>query len=64
MKVDILLDDYSYICGDGCCEDYGTRIVVNGEEMPCTNEDTETILKQVLEHLGYEVTIKTTYNGK
>lgn len=24
---------WDYTCADGCCDDYGTRLVVNGEEI-------------------------------
>mgnify|MGYP003338018832 CR=1 FL=1 len=36
---------------------YGTITTVNGVELPCHNQNAETILKQVLEHLGYKVEI-------
>jgi hypothetical protein len=56
-KLEIELSEYGYYCGDGCCYNYGTITTVNGEELPCHNEDTGTILRQVLEHLGHEVEI-------
>lgn len=63
-KLLIELNEYSTTCGDGCCTDYGTTVKVNGTELACTNLDTGTIIKQILEHLGYEVEIKSTYNGE
>ena len=62
--LDILLDEYNYECGDGCCTNYGIKTIVNGVEMPFHNIDTETILQQVLEHLGYKVNIEYKYNGE
>jgi len=56
--LNIKLIDYGYHCGDGCCYDYGTVTYVNGVELPLHNQDTPTILRQVLEHLGYEVNIE------
>ena len=56
-KLNITLRDYHYKCGDGCCDEYGTVTTVNGIELDLRNEDRETILQQVLEHLGYEVEI-------
>lgn len=53
----IQIEDYDYKCGDGCCDHYGTVTTVNGIELPCHNQDVETILRQVLEHLGYKVEI-------
>ena len=34
---------------------------VNGVEMECQNQDTETIIYHILKHLGYEVEIETIY---
>ena len=63
-KVVIELNEYQTRCGDGCCMDYGTNVIVNGVEMMHHNEDQETIITQILEHLGYEVEIKRTFNGE
>jgi len=63
-KIYIELNEYSYNCTDGCCTDYGTVTTVNGKELQCHNQDTATILQQVLEELGYDVDINETYNGK
>ena len=34
---------------------------INGVDLDCHNQDTQTILQQVLEHLGYEVDITQNY---
>jgi len=60
-KLKIELIDWDYTCGDGCCTTYGTTTIVNGVEMPSNNQDAETILRMVLEHLGYEVEIEQKY---
>ena len=62
-KIKIELNEYNYTCGDGCCTDYGTETKVNGTSLPCHNQDTATILQQVLEHLGYEVEIEENYES-
>jgi hypothetical protein len=59
VELNIKLTEYCHKCGDGCCTNYGTITEINGEELPCHNQDAETILKQVLEHLGYKVNIET-----
>lgn len=65
MKIiKIALDEYDYDCADGCCTNFGTTTTVNGVELDCHNQDTGTILKQVLEHLGYTVELTETYNGE
>jgi hypothetical protein len=63
-EIEIILDEYDWTCSDGCCYNYGIVTTVNGVEMPAHNTDTETILRQVLEHLGYKVTIKRFDNGE
>jgi hypothetical protein len=64
QKIKIEMDEWMYNCSDGCCTEYGTTTKVNGEELPLINEDTGTIVKMVLEHLGYEVELIETYNGE
>jgi hypothetical protein len=64
MKVKIELDEYIYNCADGCCTNFGTTTTVNGVELDLNNQDAGTIVKMVLEHLGYEVELIETYNGK
>ena len=64
MDLKIELNEYWHKCADGCCDDYGTQVIVNGVEMPFHNQDAATILRQVLEHLGHEVEIIETYNDE
>jgi|TARA_B110000495_G_C22463919_1_gene288415 hypothetical protein len=64
MEVKIELDEYYNNCSDGCCTNYGTTTTVNGKELDYHNQDVGTILKGVLEELGYSVEIIETYNGK
>jgi hypothetical protein len=61
-KLDIELIEYHYKCGDGCCDHYGTITKVNGVRLELHNDDTATILEQVLQHLGYDVTITHEYD--
>jgi hypothetical protein len=61
MRVKITLQEYESYCGDGCCLDYGTITTVNGEELGFRNTDTETIVRGILEKLGYEVEIENVY---
>lgn len=63
MELEIILNDYCHDCSDGCCTTYGTVTTINGVELDCHNQDAETIVKQILEHLGYKVNIKTIHNG-
>ena len=72
-KVKIELKGWDYTCGDGCCYDSGTFLILNGEELelPLSTKDmyigntqlgrdVENALKAVLEKLGYEVEIELT----
>ena len=61
MQVKIKLEHYGSYCSDGCCYDYGIITTVNGEELDFSNTDTETIVQGILEKLGYNVTIESTY---
>ena len=61
-KLNISLTEYTYECGDGCCTNFGTVTAVNGVDLPYHNQDTQTILQQVLEYLGYEVEIESKYD--
>ena len=54
-KLNILFTEYNHTCGDGCCLSYGTITTINSIELPFHNQDAETIVRQILEHLGYEV---------
>ena len=62
--LDIILTEYDYKCADGCCDHCGIITEINGVELSCHNTDTETILKQILEHLGFEVTITNQYENE
>ena len=62
-KLNIDIQEYYYNCSDGCCTNYGTIIKVNGVELNSHNQDAYTILKNVLEFLGYEVEINETFEG-
>jgi hypothetical protein len=58
----ITFTEYGYSCGDGCCYNSGIITSVNGVELSNQNEDTETIVKQVLEYLGYTVEVDYFYD--
>ncbi len=64
-KLKITFKEWHYKCGDGCCDNYGTRLALNGKELEHPNteildngfvgEDVLTALHAVLKELGYEV---------
>ena len=61
-KLTIRLDEYHYTCGDGCCDNYGTTVFLNEEEV-IDSESTEQILEAILSKIGYQVSIEHTYSG-
>lgn len=63
-KVKIEFNHYHNTCGDGCCDNYGTITTVNGVELECHNSDVETIVKEILKQLGYEVEMVCKENGE
>jgi hypothetical protein len=63
QEIVIELNDYHYTCGDGCCDNYGTVIKVDGEELEGRNTDAGAILKEVLTHLGY-TKVKVIIDGE
>ena len=54
----ITFTEYGYSCGDGCCYNSGIITSINGFQLPNQNEDTGTIVKEILEYLGYTVEVE------
>ncbi len=62
-EVNIKLTDWHYTCGDGCCDDYGTRLGVDGVEITdYADMNVEDTIEKLLTHLGYKVNIKIETN--
>ena len=72
-KINIKLESWHYQCGDGCCDNYGTYLYLNGKQLEHPDpeiydngylgEDVSTALQAVLKELGYELIIKETYDN-
>ena len=60
-KVKITLEEWDYICADGCCSEYGMITTVNGIEVASHDTDTAVILEKVLKHLGIDVEVENIY---
>ncbi len=63
-KVTVEFNEYDHTCADGCCNSWGFEVRVNGVELDAQNLDVQTQVRQILEHLGYEVEIINKYNGE
>lgn len=49
-KYKIILQEWTYDCGEpSCCNDYGTKLIVNGEVIDKYFEQDENWLKKILE---------------
>lgn len=60
-KIKIEIKDWHYQCGDGCCDNYGTDIYLNGKLVDTLGSgDLENVLEKVLTLLHYEVEITRT----
>lgn len=50
-KCEVCFQNWDYTCGDGCCSDYGTSLVINGYLITQYCNDEDSVVK-VLEFLG------------
>jgi len=57
QKIKLTFKDWDYTCGDGCCYEADTELLVNGDSITQYASGTEYLLTSVLEYLGYEVEI-------
>lgn len=55
-KVTLQTQDWHYTCGDGCCDDYGQRLFVDGNDIEADiYSDAHSAIEKILKHLGFEV---------
>lgn len=47
----IVFKPYHYSCGDGCCDNYGTNVYVNGFNLDCDGENAESVAERLMEFL-------------
>lgn len=59
--VKIVIKGWHNQCGDGCCDNYGTDLIVNGKELEADGDSVESSLRATLIELGYNVEIKGDY---
>ena len=60
---DVTFDDWHYECGDGCCYEYGTSLIINGYLVTTDCEDTDSVIK-VLELCGHTPNVSYTRDGE
>lgn len=66
QEIDIKLRDWDYTCGDGCCYDYGTELLINGESIDDESgsyigDNVHRSLEEVLKVTGFKFKIEQTY---
>ena len=60
---DVIFDDWHYECGDGCCDEYGINLIINGYLVTTDCGDTDSVIK-VLELCGHTPNVVYTRNGE
>ena len=73
-KLKITFEQWDYTCGDGCCTMWGSKLLLNDEELEHPNpdildngyvgEDVQTALHAVLKKLGYQVEFENKYEDE
>jgi hypothetical protein len=56
MKHKITKREYHYMCGEGCCDEFGTEWTLNGKSIYSGPQDEEAILT-ILTELGIQAEI-------
>ena len=54
----IIIREWSHTCGDRCCYNYGTDVIVNDKDLGTFNSVEQDVLEQVLSALGVEYEIE------
>ena len=64
MQHTIELKDWDWECGDGCCYDYGTELIIDGvslsKHFDTCNGAFPEILKKLFDEVGVDVKIINT----
>lgn len=56
QKITLATQDWHWQCGDGCCDEYGQRLFVDGKQLDADiYMNAHDAIEKVLIHLGYEV---------
>ena len=54
--IKIEIKEWNYRCGDGCCDTFGTSLIINGDE--CINSNAGGDVYQALEFLLQKLNVK------
>jgi hypothetical protein len=60
---EILFRPYHYTCGDGCCDDYGTKVYVNGFQVAADADNSESVAMALMAFLNIDdVSVEWDYD--
>lgn len=51
---EISFKNYHYTRSDGCCDEYGTNVFINGFDLNCNGEDAGSVIINLMEFLNIE----------
>lgn len=68
QEINIELRDWDYTCGDGCCYDYGTELLIDGETIDdetssYLGDNVQRSLEEVLKKTGFKFKIEHGYEN-
>lgn len=62
---ELIITPYHYECSDGCCDEYGSTIYVNGFDLNCDIEDFGSVIEGLMEFLRVEnVSVNYEYENE
>lgn len=51
---EIVFKPYHHTCSDGCCDEYGNRVYVNGFNLGCDGDNAEDVVRYLIEFIEEE----------
>lgn len=61
----VVIQDYHYSCSDGCCDEYGSHVYVNGKEVGSYSDGIDAnVLEDVLKELGIQAEVEHEYDNE
>lgn len=52
-KINVEFKSWHWSCGDGCCDDYGTSLIIDGYLVDDNFDDSIESIEKLLNFLGY-----------
>jgi hypothetical protein len=51
-KMNIELRNWEWECGDKCCYDWGTKLIIDGNKLLNDTSNDEDVIRAILEYVG------------